>query len=78
MEQLSTQAVPHAGVSIPFPDRGMRLADPTARSTLVTPERPLAQVPAALCWLTFLLTLCYGHVPFAVWGRWGGVHKPTI
>ena len=78
MEQLSTHAVPHAGVSIPFPDRGMRLVDPTALATLVTPELPLAQVPASLCWLTFLLTLFYWNVPLSVLGRWCGVHKTTI
>ena len=78
MEQLSTHAVPHAGVSIPFPDREMRLVDPTALATLVTPELPLAQVPASLCWLTFLLTLFYWNVPLSVLGRWCGVHKTTI
>ena len=78
MEQLSTHAVPHAGVSIPVPERGMRLVDPTALATLVTPELPLAPVPASLCWLTFLLPLFYWHVPLAVLGRWCGVHKTTI
>jgi hypothetical protein len=56
----------------------MRLADPTALATLVTPELPLAQVPGSLCWLTFLMTLFYWHVPLSVLGRWCGVHKTTI
>jgi transposase-like protein len=71
-------AMPPAGWSVPTIDRGMRLADPTALAALVTPELPLAQVSDALCWLTFLLTRCYGNVPLSVFGRWCGVHKTTI
>ena len=56
----------------------MRLAAPTALAALVPPELPLAQVPGSRCWLTLLMTLCYGHVPFAVLGRWWGVQKTTI
>lgn len=78
LEELSTHTVPYAGVSIPCPDRGMQLADPTALAALVTPDVPLAQIPGSLCWLTFLMTLFYWNVPLSVLGRWCGVHKTTI
>src|SRR5262245_34707602 len=78
LESLPRAATPPAGWSMPSVDRGMRLADPTALATLVTPGLPLAQVPGSLCWLAFLMTLCYWHVPLSVLGRWYGVHKTTI
>jgi hypothetical protein len=78
LESLSRPATPPAGGSVPSVDRGMRIADPTALAALVTPDLPLAQVPGSLCWLTFLMTLCYGNVPLSVLGHWCGVHKTTI
>ena len=78
LERRSTPVGLGIGWSGPNADRGMRLTDPTALATLVTPELPLAQVPGSLCWLTFLLTLFYWNVPVAVLGRWCGVHKTTI
>jgi hypothetical protein len=78
LESLSWPVSPPVGWSGPSADGGMRLADPTALAALVTPALPLAQVPGSLCWLTFLMTLCYWHVPLSVWGRWCGVHQTTI
>ena len=78
LENLPLPATLPAGWGVPSRDRGMRLADPTALAALVTPELPLAQVPGSLCWLTFLMTLFYWHVPLSVLGRWCGVHKTTI
>ena len=78
LESRARPATPPAGWSVPTVDRGMRLADPTALTALVTPELPLAQVPGSLCWLTCLMTLFYWHVPLSVLGRWCGVHKTTI
>jgi transposase-like protein len=63
---------------VPSHDRGMRLADPTALTALVTPDLPLAEVPGSLCWLSFCMTLFYWNVPLSVLGRWCGVHKTTI
>lgn len=78
LESRARPATPPAGWSVPPVDRGMRLADPTALAARVTPELPLAQGPGSLCWLTWLRTLFYWHVPLSVWGRWCGVHKTTI
>jgi len=78
LESLSRPAPPPGGWSVPSADRGMPIADPTALAALVTPDLPRAQVPGSLCWLTFLMTLFYWHVPLAVLGRWSGVHKTTI
>jgi transposase-like protein len=78
LENLAMPATPSASWSVPPVDRGMRLADPTALATLVTPGLPLAQVPGSLCWLAFLMTLFYWNVPLSVLGRWYGVHKTTI
>src|SRR5215813_14245795 len=78
LERRSTPVGLGIGWSGPNADRGMRLTDPTALATLVTPELPLAQVPGSLCWLTFLLTLFYWNVPLSVLGRWCGVHKTTV
>jgi transposase-like protein len=78
LENLALPTTPPPGLSVPSVDRGMRLADPTALAALLTPELPLAQVPNALCWLTFLMTLFYWNVPLSVLGRWCGVHKTTI
>src|SRR6266852_2528217 len=78
LESRARPATLPAGWSMPTVDRGMRLADPTALATLVTPELPLAQVPGSLCWLTFLMTLFSWNVPLSVLGRWCGVHKTTI
>jgi transposase-like protein len=78
LEHLALPTTPPPGLSVPSVDRGMRLADPTALAALLTPELPLAQVPNALCWLTFLMTLFYWNVPLSVLGRWCGVHKTTI
>jgi transposase-like protein len=77
LESLARPATPLAGWSVPPGDRGMRLADPTALAALVTPDVPLAQLPGALCGLTFLMTLFYWNVPLSVLGRWCGVHKTT-
>src|SRR5215510_3298435 len=78
LESWARPTTPLAGWSVPSGDRGMRLADPTALAALVTPDVPLAQLPGALCWLTFLMTLFYWNVPLSVLGRWCGVHKTTI
>jgi hypothetical protein len=63
---------------VPNPERGMKLADPTALAALVTPDEPLEQITDSLCWLTVLMTLFYWNVPLSVLGRWCGVHKTTI
>lgn len=80
-EFLESRALP-AGLAVsrgvPSCDRGMRLADPTALTALVTPDLPLAEVPGSLCWLSFCMTLFYWNVPLSVLGRWCGVHKTTI
>jgi transposase-like protein len=78
LESVSPQVAQYAGVGVPRADRGMKLADPTALTALVTPDLPLQQVPDSLCWLTFSLTLFYWNVPRSVVGRWCGVHKTTI
>jgi transposase-like protein len=78
LESVSPQVAQYAGVGMPRADRGMKLADPTALTALVTPDLPLQQVPDSLCWLTFLMTLFYWNVPLSVLGRWCGVHKTTI
>jgi hypothetical protein len=78
LESRALPAPPPIGWRGPNADRGMRLADPTALAALVTPELPLAQVPGFRCWLTFLMTLFYWHVPLSVLGRWCGVHKTTL
>jgi transposase-like protein len=78
LENLSPQGTQHAGVGVPSVDRGMRIADPTALTALVTPDLPLQQVASSLCWLTVLMTLFYWNVPLSVLGRWCGVHKTTI
>jgi hypothetical protein len=62
----------------PNSDRGRRRADPTALTALVTPDRPLAQGPGFLCWLTFLMPLLDWNVPLSGLGRWCGGHKTTI
>lgn len=77
LERQPSPAAPSAGWRRPSADHGMRMADPTALAARVTPELPLTQVPTALGWLTFLMTLCSGNVPLSVLGRWGGVHKTT-
>ena len=66
----ASHGVPHSG-------RGLRRADPTARTTLVTPDLPMAEVPGSRCGLSCLMTLCYGQVPRSVWGRWCGVQTTT-
>lgn len=78
LENWPLPAALPASWGVPSCDGGMRLADPTALTALVTPELPLAQVPGSLCWLTFLMTLFYWNVPLSVLGRWCGVHKTTI
>lgn len=78
LESLSLPAGLDASNGVPSSDRGMRIADPTALTALVTPDLLLAQVPGSLCWLTFLMTLFYWNVPLSVLGRWCGVHKTTI
>lgn len=78
LESRSVPVPPPAGWHGPSAERGMRVADPTALAALVPPELPLAQVPGALCWLPFLMTLFYWNVPLSVVARWCGVHKTTI
>jgi hypothetical protein len=78
LESQASPAAPYAGWSVPSAEHGMRIADPTALAALVTPDLPLTQGPDSLGWLTFLMTLCYWHVPLSVLGRWCGVHKTTI
>ena len=78
LESLSLPAGFDASHGVPSRDRGMRIADPTALTALVTPDLPLAKVADSLCWLTFLMTLFYWNVPVSVLGRWCGVHKTTI
>jgi hypothetical protein len=80
-ERLESRSLP-AGLNAshdgPSRECGMRLADPTVLTALVTPDLPLAEVPGSLCWLSFLMTLCSWHVPRSVLGRWCGVHQTTI
>jgi len=78
LERRSTPGGLGIGWSGPSADRGMRRPAPTALAALGTPALPLGQGPGALCWLTCLLPLFYGHGPVAVLGRWGGGHKTTI
>jgi transposase-like protein len=78
LETLAAPAGASASGGMPGVDHGMRLADPTALTALVTPDLPLEQVPDSLCWLTLLMTLFYWNVPLSVLGRWCGVHKTTI
>ena len=78
LESLSLPAGFDASHGVPSRDRGMRIADPTALTALVTPDLPLAKVADSLCWLTCLMTLFDWNVPVSVLGRWGGVHKTTI
>jgi transposase-like protein len=80
-ELLESRALPaglDASNGVPSSGCGMRLADPTALTALVTPDLPMAEVPGSLCWLSFLMTLFYWNVPLSVLGRWCGVHKTTI
>jgi len=67
-----------AGLAMPASDEGMVLSDPTAIKHLVTPDVPVEQIPHALAWVTFLMTLYYWNVPLSVLGRWVGVHKTTV
>jgi hypothetical protein len=78
LEGLSAPVGLSAGGGVARVDQGRQRADPTALTALVTPDLPLQQVDGSLCWLTFLMTLCYWHVPVSVLGRWCGVHKTTI
>ncbi len=78
LESVSPQVAQYTGAGVPRADRGMKLADPTALTALVTPDLPLQQIPDSLCWLTFIMTLFYWNVPLSVLGRWCGVHKTTI
>jgi hypothetical protein len=78
MESLSVPAAHPAGWSMPSADCGMRIADPTALTALVTPDLPMAQVADSLCGLTVRMTLFYWNIPLSVLGRWCGVHKTTI
>jgi transposase-like protein len=78
LESPAPQAPHPTCWGVPGSDGGMRIADPTALTALVTPELPLQQVAGSLCWLTFLMTLFYWNVPLSVLGRWCGVHKTTI
>lgn len=58
LEHRSLPVPPPGGWSGPSIARGMRLADPTGLAALVTPDLPLAAVPASRCGLTFRMTLC--------------------
>lgn len=78
LESVSSPAAQAAHWRVSNPERGMKLADPTALAALVTPEVPLEQITDSLCWLTILMTLFYWNVPLSVLGRWCGVHKTTI
>jgi len=78
MESLSPEAGLMAGVAVPPSDRGMTLSDPTAIEALVTPDRPLDQMPGSLAWVTVLMMLYYWNVPLEVLGRWCHVPKTTI
>ncbi|HSF29892.1 MAG TPA: hypothetical protein VLK82_05395 [Candidatus Tectomicrobia bacterium] len=77
-ESLANPAAPDARWGLPSADRGMRVADPTVITALVTPELPLAQIAGSLCWVIVIMTLFYWNVPLSVLGRWCGVHKTTI
>jgi hypothetical protein len=80
-ERLASRSLPaglHASHDVPSRECGMRLADPTVLTALVTPDLPLAEVPGALCGLSCLMTRFYWHVPRSVLGRWCGVQKTTI
>ena len=56
----------------------MTVSDPTAIKRLITPDAQLTEIPNAVAWVTFLMTLYYWNVPLSVLGRWMGVHKTTI
>jgi transposase-like protein len=77
LERQASPAAPSAGGRVPSAEHGRRLADPTALAALVTPDLPLTQVPDSRGGLTVRMTLCYGHGPRSVLGRWCGVHQPT-
>jgi hypothetical protein len=67
-ELLASRSVPaglEASPGVPSSDRGMRLADPTALTALVTPDLPRAAVPGALCGLSCCMTRVAWHVPLA-------------
>jgi transposase-like protein len=78
LQSVSSPAVQAARWRVSNPERGMKLADPTALAALVTPDVSLEQITDSLCWLTILMTLFYWNVPLSVLGRWCGVHKTTI
>src|SRR5262245_16779866 len=70
-EMLETLAAPPGlatSWSVPSADGGMRIADPTALTALVTPDLPMAQVADSLCGLTVIMTLFYWNVQLSVLG----------
>ena len=78
LDSLSPPAALSTRSGVPSGDRGMKRADPTALSALVTPDLPWPAVADSRCWLTRLMTLCSWHVPLSVLGRGCGVHKTTV
>jgi hypothetical protein len=78
LESQAHQAPPPACWGVPDRDGGRRSADPTALAAWATPERPRPQGAGSRCWLTVMMTLCYGHGPFSVLGRGCGVHQTTL
>jgi len=78
LSEVSERTRQRLAVAEPPETAGMPLSDPTTIQSLVTPDVPITQVPNALAWVTFLMTLYYWNVPLSVLGRWMGVHKTTI
>jgi len=77
MTTLSDKAGEKAGISVPSRE-GMRLSDPTAIRSLLTPDAPLCSIGNPLRWVCFIMALYYHGIPLSVLGRWFEVHKTTI
>lgn len=78
LSEASARTRQRLGVAAPAEAAGMTVSDPTAIQCLITPDAPLTEIPNAVAWVTFLMTLYYWNVPLSVLGRWMGVHKTTI
>jgi transposase-like protein len=66
-----------AGIAI-LPADGMKLSDPTAIRSLLTPGAPIESIGNPIKWVCFIMVLYYYGVPLSVLGRWFSVHKTTI
>ena len=77
MTSFSSEAGSAAGLCVPA-DEGMRLSDPTAIRSLLTPDAPLGSLGNSLRWVCFIMVLYYHGLPLSLLGRWFKVHKTTI